>query len=411
MSLISAIKPPLSISNAIKKASQATGADFSYLLKTAARESAFNNGAKAKTSSAAGLFQFIENTWLKTVKEAGNKFGLGKYTPHIFKTRNGRHYVPNQKLRREILQLRHNPEVSAVMAGAFTKKNSEYVASELGRDPTQGELYIAHFLGPKGASDLISLAEKSPNTRADRHFPRAARANKPIFYSRGRPRTAVQVYNELIGGHAKLQTVAATPVSATQKLSAPGPAKSAVAKPVAAPVKQTSLLGEGVTVRLTGAPATQVNDRTGLRATPTVQKTAPRIPGDVMERQAVGLLGQKGSPIAAMTKIASLPKVNSAPAPKNLSDAAPGGIGVWTTSVRLPVDEAVAADTNKNQKDREPAPVERQRAARSRRASRTDRLLEASAKRNARHGAIRTTSAVDSFRSPDFWEQMSMNGS
>ena len=113
MSLLSTIEAPLSISNAIRKASKATGADFSYLLKTAERESSFNTGAKAKSSSAGGLFQFIESTWLGTMKAAGDKLGLGKYTPHIFKTRSGRHYVPNQNLRKEILQLRHNPEVSA----------------------------------------------------------------------------------------------------------------------------------------------------------------------------------------------------------------------------------------------------------------------------------------------------------
>jgi len=208
MSLLSAIQVPQSISNAIKKASKATGTDFSYLLKTAERESSFNKSAKAKSSSAAGLFQFIESTWLKTVKEAGNKFGLDKYTPHIFKTRSGRHYVPNQKLRQEILQLRHNPEISATMAGAFTQKNSEFIASELGREPSQGELYIAHFLGPKGASELISRADRKPNARADRLFPRAARANKSIFYSRGRPRSVSQVYKVLVRDHAKLQASA-----------------------------------------------------------------------------------------------------------------------------------------------------------------------------------------------------------
>jgi hypothetical protein len=72
---------------------------FSYLLKTAVRENTFNKSAEAKTSSAAGLFQFIESNWLKTVKDAGDKFGLNRYTPHFFKTRSGRYYVPNEKLR------------------------------------------------------------------------------------------------------------------------------------------------------------------------------------------------------------------------------------------------------------------------------------------------------------------------
>ena len=123
------------------------------------------------------------------VKEVGNKFGLDKYTPHIFSTRSGKYYVPNQKLRGEILKLRHNPEVSAMMAGEFTKQNSQFMQERLGRKPSQGELYVAHFLGAKGAADLVSLANTKPDTRADRHFPKAARANKAIFYSRGRPRS------------------------------------------------------------------------------------------------------------------------------------------------------------------------------------------------------------------------------
>jgi len=243
MSLVSALVAPLSISNAIKKASRATGTDFSYLLKTAARESSFKQGAKAKTSSAAGLFQFIESTWLKTVKDVGDKFGLDKYTPHIFTTRSGRHYVPNNKLRQEILQLRHNPEVSAMMAGAFTQQNSEFIASKIGRDPSPGELYIAHFLGPNGASDLISLTDSKPNARADRHFPRAARANRPIFYSRGRPRTVKQVYNELVKDHAKQQAIAATkttPATTASSLkvaSAPVNSTPAIVKPVVEPIK------------------------------------------------------------------------------------------------------------------------------------------------------------------------------
>jgi hypothetical protein len=243
MSLVSALEAPLSISNAIKKASRATGTDFSYLLKTAARESAFKKSAKAKTSSAAGLFQFIESTWLKTVKDVGDKFGLDKYTPHIFTTRSGRHYVPNDKLRQEILQLRHNPEVSAMMAGAFTQQNSEFIESKIGRNPSQGELYIAHFLGPQGASELISAAEGKPNSRAERLFPRAARANRPIFYSRGRPRTVKQVYNELVKNHAKQQAIAATNSTPDAIVSpvnfASNSVKSvpAITKPVVEPIK------------------------------------------------------------------------------------------------------------------------------------------------------------------------------
>jgi soluble lytic murein transglycosylase-like protein len=59
------------ITSSIQSASQTTGIGFQYLMQTAARESDFNPSARASTSSARGLFQFIESTWLGTMKEAG----------------------------------------------------------------------------------------------------------------------------------------------------------------------------------------------------------------------------------------------------------------------------------------------------------------------------------------------------
>jgi hypothetical protein len=113
MTLVSPLEAPAGVSDAIRKASEATGTDFDYLLTTAARESNFQARARAETSSAAGLFQFIESTWLQTVKEEGDRFGLDKYGPHIQRTESGNYTVPNPELREEILGLRHDPEVAA----------------------------------------------------------------------------------------------------------------------------------------------------------------------------------------------------------------------------------------------------------------------------------------------------------
>ena len=62
--------------DAIRRGAAATGSDFDYLLKTAQRESALDPQARAPTSSATGLFQFIEQTWLGMVKSEGPRFGL-----------------------------------------------------------------------------------------------------------------------------------------------------------------------------------------------------------------------------------------------------------------------------------------------------------------------------------------------
>src|SRR5690606_5149396 len=147
--------------------------------------------AVASTSSAAGLFQFIEQTWLQTVKTSGPALGYGQYAERIERTASGRYEVADPAERQAILALRKDPVAAAAMAGAFTQNNAALLTERLGRPPTGGELYIAHFLGPSGAVQLISAAEKNPRANAADMFPQAARANRSIFYRGGHaPRSA-----------------------------------------------------------------------------------------------------------------------------------------------------------------------------------------------------------------------------
>ena len=187
------------VTGAIRQASQATGTSFSYLLATAQVESGLNPHAGASTSSARGLFQFVEQTWLGTIKQAGPGLGYGHYADAISKTASGHYEVKDPAMRSQILQLRNNPDVNAVMAGAFTKANANYLAQKLGREPSEGELYIAHFLGAGGAARLISQAASDPNATAATAFGNAAQANPSIFYDRktGAARTVAQVRNVL----------------------------------------------------------------------------------------------------------------------------------------------------------------------------------------------------------------------
>lgn len=215
MSLAPVAEAPAQVAVAIDKASRATGIAFEYLLATAARESSFRPNAKARDSSAAGLFQFIESTWLKTVKQEGARFGLGAYADQIVQTGSGRYAVPNAKARAEILKLRFDPDIAAGMAGAFTQSNAEFLGEKLGRDPSAGELYIAHFMGADRGADLIDLAEKSPRQRADSHFPKAARANRAIFYSGGRPRSLAEVYGVLVRRHDAIEVAYKPPTRDT----------------------------------------------------------------------------------------------------------------------------------------------------------------------------------------------------
>ncbi len=180
------------------EASKATGTNFDFLLATAKRESGLRTDAKAPTSSATGLFQFIESTWLETMKEAGPSLGYQNVANQIRKV--GDNYiVPDRAQRQEILNMRKDPKVSALMAGAYAQKNESMLTQALGREPKDGELYAAHFLGAKGSAKLINLAESRPDVAAHRAFPSQAQANKGVFYHRnGQAKSIREVYDNLV---------------------------------------------------------------------------------------------------------------------------------------------------------------------------------------------------------------------
>jgi Transglycosylase SLT domain len=197
------------IAGAISQAARSTGISFDYLLTTAQMESGLNPKAQAPTSSAKGLYQFIDQTWLATLKQNGPALGLGKYADAIQLDADGRYSVPDPTARTAILKLRSDPNASALMAGAFTRANATELAGAIGRAPTEGELYIAHFLGSAGAAKLISTASANPQAIAADMFPQAAAANRNIFYDKsGQARSAIGVYNNLTGRYEAARAVA-----------------------------------------------------------------------------------------------------------------------------------------------------------------------------------------------------------
>jgi hypothetical protein len=206
------------VAGAISQASAATGTSFNYLLATARVESGLNPQAGASTSSARGLFQFIDQTWLGTMKQSGAELGYGRYAAAISVTPSGQYQVSDPEMRREILALRNDPTVNATMAGAFTRANADILSNRLGRAPSEGELYIAHFLGAGGAARLISLAASDPNASAAQYFPGAASANSSIFFDRstGAARSLAQVRNVLTARYDVARGGASEAVRAAQ---------------------------------------------------------------------------------------------------------------------------------------------------------------------------------------------------
>lgn len=215
--------PATPVVEAIRQGAERTGTSFEYLLGTAQRESALDPAAKAPTSSATGLFQFIEQTWLGLMKQEGGKLGMPDLSAAITARGDGTYAVPDGAARDAILKMREDPRLASVMAGTLTQQNREALAGVTGREPTAGELYMAHLLGPRGASDLVRAARQNPDRPMAYEMPEAAAANRSIFFDRsGKARSAGELYASLSIAPAGIASAAST--SAPRTVTATGQA-------------------------------------------------------------------------------------------------------------------------------------------------------------------------------------------
>ncbi len=190
------------VMGALIQAARATGVSFDYLLQTARRESSLDPVAQARTSSAAGLFQFIDQTWLGMVARHGAAHGLEAESAAISRRADGRYEIADPAKEEAILALRLDPDIASAMAGEYARESAERLEAGLGRRPSDGDLYAAHFLGAGGALSMIRAAEETPDAHAAALFPAAARANRAIFYDPGgAARTVAQVMDNLVSRH------------------------------------------------------------------------------------------------------------------------------------------------------------------------------------------------------------------
>lgn len=184
------------VTAAIADASVRTGVAFDYLMDQAQLESGMRPDARAQTSSATGLYQFTNQTWLSTLKRHGPAHGLDWASAAITQKGNGTFAVGDSALRNQILELRTHPETAAVMAAELASDNKDYLQSRLDGSPQAVDLYLAHFLGAKGAGDFLNAMQADPNQAAAPLFPSAAAANRSIFYRPdGAPRSLSEIRN------------------------------------------------------------------------------------------------------------------------------------------------------------------------------------------------------------------------
>lgn len=183
-----------SVVRAIRSASESSNVDFGLMMAEAAQESGFHPEVRAATSSATGLYQFTDGTWLTMVRKHGAEIGRADLAAQIEDGPGGRPFVPDPGVRKMILDLRTDPQMAAQMAAVFTRDNKNDIEKAIGRRATSTDLYLAHFLGSGGAKTMLAA---DPQSSAAALFPGAAAANCSIFYEGGKSRSVAELYAKL----------------------------------------------------------------------------------------------------------------------------------------------------------------------------------------------------------------------
>jgi hypothetical protein len=162
------------VSSAIASAAQRVGVNFDYLYNQARIESNFDPAAQAKTSSATGLFQFTDQTWLATLKSHGPEHGLDWAAAAIAQSPSGQYHLADPSMRDAVLDLRNDPEVSSAMAAEFASDNQSTLETNLNRNIEPVDLYLAHFLGAAGATRFLTAHAQKPQQPTIRFFMKKA---------------------------------------------------------------------------------------------------------------------------------------------------------------------------------------------------------------------------------------------
>ena len=182
MSQVQSIGGDTQVRAAIARAASASGVNFDYLLAQAKIESNLNPSARAGTSSATGLYQFTDATWLSTLAKHGAEYGLN--------------WASDPAMRQQAMALRYDPQVSALMAAGLASDNKASLTAALGHEPDSAELYLGHFLGAEGASRFLNMLAVNPAQPAASLMPAAAASNRAIFY---RPDGSQRSVGEVMG--------------------------------------------------------------------------------------------------------------------------------------------------------------------------------------------------------------------
>ncbi len=193
-----------SVIGSLYNASVKSGVDMELLLLKAILESDLGRYIEAKRSSARGLFQYIEPTWLILIKRYGAQIGYPEYASAIkIGKRTGIPYFkgPAKYLRPEILALRYDPDASAMIKAYQIKEETQTIRSyKRSKRVTTTDHYIAHMMGLSLARDFYDLKNKNSIIAVARlnrpEMREAAKLNRIFFYDKKRPLTAPEAYKK-----------------------------------------------------------------------------------------------------------------------------------------------------------------------------------------------------------------------
>ncbi len=186
--------------NALYRASLKTGVDFDLLILKASMESDLGRHLEAANSSARGIFQYIDATWLGVMKHYGAQLGYANYANAIEFNNRGHATVKNNNkyLKAEILAMRYDPDISALVKAYQIIDETAQLRQIKGSAVTTTDHYITHMLGMPLAKEFYTLRRRnSPFTLANISNPamrEAVAMNKGFFYSGRTPLTARASY-------------------------------------------------------------------------------------------------------------------------------------------------------------------------------------------------------------------------
>ncbi|MEN0074703.1 MAG: transglycosylase SLT domain-containing protein, partial [Paracraurococcus sp.] len=153
--------------SALDRAVRSTGVEPTLLAALAWQESRFDPQARNGRSTARGLMQFTESTWLQAVRDHGAQHGLA-YEASMLTTdaATGSISVRKPKLRARILELRNNPRYAAALAAQEISRARAALELALMRPVGPADLYLVHLLGPAGAQRFLTALDRTPNRPA-----------------------------------------------------------------------------------------------------------------------------------------------------------------------------------------------------------------------------------------------------